>query len=874
MPRRTPGYRKIANGTPPLNVDANRLAAFFTTIAVRPTVVELRKVLNLAGGHLSSFIQEMAAAYANIARIPDESARGRLFKELSKIERRHRRLFREQMRERVAVDVSSYLRHQDVRPVLRQAFERNWSLIKTIPPQAAAHLEKQLSVMSTFDRREVATAIDNTRTVTWRRARLIARDQNNKLVGQLSQMRQTAVGVEEYEWVTSADERVRPTHRAVSGEVFRWDSPPDIGHPGEDIQCRCHASPVWPKGAFARPKRPPPPPPPPPLPPGKDAALGEIEKMRRLIKATPAGLGHRRVFRKRIKIIEDAIPDKELYKSGAALQDDAFLKEALDLALKHEVTLMGYPPGSGKRGFFELLGDISQESQGLARKLRLANLDTTQRARVTGSRWRTQLLRESLDVIEPDLPTMIQQTEMLVKAATRPSEANRYKKRLKSLRTLDRYASGSNLSAAQRKRLADLAASLEPPDTWTAGIGPFPYPSVVDALTSRSRGLRGALLTTEEARLVGSKGWRPKLEKMIEEAKETRRAQAAAKSAARARSAQAAAAPRARTIRDLERQYPDVADPDAPVRFSPYSASRARVELKNNPRFSMEEQMADEWMPGTLRGTKTRFGSSAVDVDVHNNVSANARIEAERVRLAVADQADGKKAVRLVEDTRNDAYDTSQVADIYREGERILDEIPNSGIGVAPPGRFKEPWLEEVHAGVFNAARVADKSVLERAMKDVKIDESTRFGAAGWAHRDVAYDMRIGIDPAAKRNTVTHEIGHHIEGSSRGKNLNSLAQGNAAARTYARMLDEQDADGLRKVFMVERKMDEGAAYASKAYLKGNKIKSSELISEGIRLMSDPDEIVRFATDSPEWFRYTYLMLRGHMSKPARGRRRP
>lgn len=76
------------------------------------------------------------------------------------------------------------------------------------------------------------------------RARLIARDQISKLNGQVTQERQKSLGIDKYRWRTSQDERVRDTHRALEGEVFSWDNPPSVGHPGEDFQCRCTAEPV------------------------------------------------------------------------------------------------------------------------------------------------------------------------------------------------------------------------------------------------------------------------------------------------------------------------------------------------------------------------------------------------------------------------------------------------------------------------------------------------------------------------------------------------------------------------------------------------------------------------------------------------------
>ena len=76
------------------------------------------------------------------------------------------------------------------------------------------------------------------------RASLIARDQVLKLNGQITKQRQTAAGITQYRWSTSKDEKVRPEHEALEGEIFSWSNPPPPGHPGEDFQCRCVAIPI------------------------------------------------------------------------------------------------------------------------------------------------------------------------------------------------------------------------------------------------------------------------------------------------------------------------------------------------------------------------------------------------------------------------------------------------------------------------------------------------------------------------------------------------------------------------------------------------------------------------------------------------------
>lgn len=76
-----------------------------------------------------------------------------------------------------------------------------------------------------------------------RRARLIARDQTQKLMGAINEARQVDNGITHYFWDTANDQRVRPSHEANDGKRFAWASPPPTGHPGEDVNCRCVARP-------------------------------------------------------------------------------------------------------------------------------------------------------------------------------------------------------------------------------------------------------------------------------------------------------------------------------------------------------------------------------------------------------------------------------------------------------------------------------------------------------------------------------------------------------------------------------------------------------------------------------------------------------
>lgn len=86
------------------------------------------------------------------------------------------------------------------------------------------------------------------------RSRIIARDQVGKLNGKISQSRMQAGGISKYKWRTALDERVRgnisgtypkakPSHAAREGKIYAFNKPPEGGHPGHAILCRCWAEP-------------------------------------------------------------------------------------------------------------------------------------------------------------------------------------------------------------------------------------------------------------------------------------------------------------------------------------------------------------------------------------------------------------------------------------------------------------------------------------------------------------------------------------------------------------------------------------------------------------------------------------------------------
>ena len=160
----------------------------------------------------------------------------------------------------IGVDIRAALHTQGAIATKMQEFVKwNTDLISTLPDRFKADLGDKLSASwAAGERTEtmegfIDDIIEKVGDTCEANAALIARDQTAKMNSAFNQVRQVELGIRRYEWSTSLDERVREDHAALNNQVFRWDEPgPCKGaidgepcHPGEDIQCRCVAIPVF-----------------------------------------------------------------------------------------------------------------------------------------------------------------------------------------------------------------------------------------------------------------------------------------------------------------------------------------------------------------------------------------------------------------------------------------------------------------------------------------------------------------------------------------------------------------------------------------------------------------------------------------------------
>lgn len=134
-----------------------------------------------------------------------------------------------------------------LRPKLKAFTRENVRLITNMRDDYLRKVESTIfrGVTRGQSLKDIREGVQKNLKVSKNRAKLIARDQVASLNGELTKVRQQDAGVQKYRWSTSGDERVRDEHEQNNGKIFSWADPPSTGHPGEDINCRCIAIPIF-----------------------------------------------------------------------------------------------------------------------------------------------------------------------------------------------------------------------------------------------------------------------------------------------------------------------------------------------------------------------------------------------------------------------------------------------------------------------------------------------------------------------------------------------------------------------------------------------------------------------------------------------------
>lgn len=157
----------------------------------------------------------------------------------------------------VGLDVEPLLHDRNLNPFFNNVIDENVGLIRSIPTEKEVAFKNALvrGITGDMPRTQIQAIImkhigknGNVKN----RARLIATDQTNKLNASLNEYRQKQLGGTRYRWKNSQDTRVagnpsgkyphaKPSHWDRQNKIYLWSKPPEGGHPGQRVRCRCTA---------------------------------------------------------------------------------------------------------------------------------------------------------------------------------------------------------------------------------------------------------------------------------------------------------------------------------------------------------------------------------------------------------------------------------------------------------------------------------------------------------------------------------------------------------------------------------------------------------------------------------------------------------
>ena len=142
---------------------------------------------------------------------------------------------------------------------LAELITENAALIRSIPEKVRESVVKEIyaqqstgvraTVIADYLRKRIPQLVES-------QAALIARTETSKSAMALTRVQAEAIGLDWYQWATSEDARVRPSHAHMDKVLVNWNDPPSpealIGirsslgkyHAGNCPNCRCDAYPL------------------------------------------------------------------------------------------------------------------------------------------------------------------------------------------------------------------------------------------------------------------------------------------------------------------------------------------------------------------------------------------------------------------------------------------------------------------------------------------------------------------------------------------------------------------------------------------------------------------------------------------------------
>lgn len=160
--------------------------------------------------------------------------------------KKHDSDFMDQAKKKLGIDLRAVVREEDLEDHIRMATDRNVALIRNMTEEAINRIQQMVynNASGGGTVKDLKDNLTKSFKMSGKRAKIIARDQTAKFNSELDEVRQRQAGVDEYDWSTSHDERVRDLHKRLDGTRYKWGERTGAEEglpPGRPVVCRCVA---------------------------------------------------------------------------------------------------------------------------------------------------------------------------------------------------------------------------------------------------------------------------------------------------------------------------------------------------------------------------------------------------------------------------------------------------------------------------------------------------------------------------------------------------------------------------------------------------------------------------------------------------------
>jgi len=236
---------------------------------VRENIIPLLKTSTLDSNMTTDGVAEILAAlnrlrdkFSNITGFADSTSNIIV----DQIERSNKSKFFTNVKNSIGVNLEDIIAQEGLGDIVALQKNKNVSLTKSIPQEFIKNIEVvvQNGISEGLSVKQITSQISGIKNISSvfgkleNRIKFISRNEVETINANLNKARQESVGISEYIFRTSKDERVRDNHKVMEGKICRWDNATvyknnindtkwlkrsSIGgvelHPGIDFNCRC-----------------------------------------------------------------------------------------------------------------------------------------------------------------------------------------------------------------------------------------------------------------------------------------------------------------------------------------------------------------------------------------------------------------------------------------------------------------------------------------------------------------------------------------------------------------------------------------------------------------------------------------------------------